>query len=83
MGGSTIVSDRKTDLLWEVTYNRTGCGTVYHEPLHKQYHLVCQRTIEIVEVNIAETNGELVKFLDDRHMETFVSLHFQFEKKGV
>ena len=83
VGGSTIVGDKKPDLLRDVTYQRTGSGTVYYEPVHKQYHAVRQRTIEIVEINIAETNGELVQFPDDGRAQTYVTLHFRFKKKGV
>ena len=81
--GSTIVGDKKTDLLREVAYQRTGRGTVYYEPVHKQYHAVRQRTIEIVEINIAETSGELVQFLDDGRAQTYVTLHFRYKKKRV
>ena len=83
VGGSTIVGDRKTDLLREVTYTRAGHGTVYYEPLHKQYHRVRNRTIEVVEINVSETNGQLVRFPKDGRAQTFVTLHFRSTKKMV
>lgn len=54
-GGSTIVRGLKNDLPREVMYNRTGCGTVYYEPLHKQYHVVRNRMLEITEIAVLET----------------------------
>ena len=81
--GSTIVGDRKTDLLHEVTYTRAGRGTVYYEPLHKQYHRVRNRAIEVVEINVSETNGQLVRFPKDGQAQTFVTLHFRSTKKMV
>ena len=83
VGGSTIVGNRKTDLLREVTYTRAGRGTVYYEPLHKQYHRVRNRTIEVVEINVSETNGQLVRFPKDGRAQTFVTLHFRSAKKRV
>ena len=83
VGGSTIVGNQKTDLLREVTYKREGRGTVYYEPLHKHYHSVRSRTIEIAEINVAETNGTLVSFPDDGRAQTFVTLHFRRIRRPV
>ena len=80
-GGSTIVGGLKTDLLREVNYKRSGRGTYYYEPVHKHYHPVRNRIMEIIEIDIAETNGQLVNFPDDGRAQTFVTLHFRRKAK--
>ena len=82
VGGSTIVGERKTDLLREVTYTRAGRGTVYYEPLHKQYQRVRNRIIEVVEINVSETNGQLVRFPKDGRAQTSPRCIFAVPRRG-
>ena len=72
--GSSIVGNRVTDLLREVKYKREGRGTIYFEPLHIQYMPLCNGVIEIIQTQVAETNGDLVKFAEGN---TIVKLHFK------
>ena len=62
VGGSSVVGDQVTDLLREINFSRTGKGAQYFEPLHIQYIPVRKETLDIIEVQVAETTGELVKF---------------------
>ena len=72
VGGSSVVGDQVTDLLREVNFSRTGKGAQYFEPLHIQYIPVRKETLDIIEVQVAETTGELVKFGDGN---TVVTIH--------
>ena len=62
VGGSGVVGNQVTDLLREVNYKREGQGSQHFEPLHIQYIDVRKELLDIVEVQVAETTGELVKF---------------------
>ena len=62
VAGSSMVGNRVTDLLREVKYNREGRETIYFEPLHVQYIPLRNEVIEIIQTQVAETNGDLVKF---------------------
>ena len=72
VGGSSVVGDQVTDLLREINFSRTGKGAQYFEPLHIQYIPVRKETLDIIEVQVAETTGELVKFGDGN---TVVTIH--------
>ena len=72
--GSNIVGNRMTNLLPEVKYKREGRGTIYFEPLHIQYMPLRNEVIEIIQTQVAETNGDLVKFGEGN---TIVTLHFK------
>ena len=74
VAGSSIVGNRVTDLLREIQYKREGRGTLYFEPLHIQYLTLGNETIEIIQTQVAETNGDLVKFGEGH---TIVTLHFK------
>ena len=74
VAGSSIVGYRVTELLREVKYKREGRGTIYVEPLHIQYIPLRNEMIEIVQTQVAETNGDLVKFGEGN---TIVTLHFK------
>jgi len=74
VAGSSIVGNLVTDLLREVNYKREGRGTIYFKPLHIQYIPLRNEVIEIIETQVAETNGELVKFGEGN---TIVTLHFK------
>jgi len=74
VAGSSIVGNRVTDLLREFKYEREGRGTIYFEPLHLQYIPLRNEVIEIIQTQLAETNGELVKLGEGN---TIVTLHFK------
>ena len=74
VGGSGVVGNQVTDLLREVNYKREGTGSQYFEPLHIQYIDVRKEMLDIVEVQVAETTGELVKFGVGN---TIATLHFK------
>ena len=74
VGGSSVVGDQVTDLLREINFSRTGKGAQYFEPLHIQYIPVRKETLDIIEVQVAETTGELVKFGDGN---TVVTIHIK------
>ena len=74
IGRSTIVGDQITDLLRDFKYVREGKGINYFEPRHIHYHDVRKKHLEIIEIQISETDGTLVDF---GHGETTVTLHFK------
>ena len=74
VAGSIVVGNRVTDLLREVMYQRKGRGSVYFEPTHIQYIPLRKEVVDIVEINVAETNGDLTKFGSGN---TIVTLHFK------
>ena len=69
---SNIVGGQLHALVREVEYRRQGQGVAYFEPLHIQW-LPCRREyMDLVEVEIAESHGGLVKFGSGRTLITFV-----------
>ena len=74
VAGSSIVGNRVTDLLREVKYKGEGRGTIYFEPLHIQYMSLRNEVVEIIQTQVAETNGDLGKFGEGN---TNVTLHFK------
>ena len=74
VAGSSIVGNRVSDLLREVKFKREGRGTIYLEPLHIQYMSLRNEVIEIIQTQVAETNGELVKFGEGN---TIFTLYFK------
>ena len=74
VAGSIVVGNRVTDLLREVMYQRKGRGSVYFEPLHIQYIPLSKEVVDIVETNVAETNGDVTEFGPGH---TIVTLHFK------
>ena len=74
VGGSSVVGNQVTDLLREVNLIRKGEGTQYFEPYHIQYIPVRKDVLDIIEVQVAETTGNLVKFGSGN---TIVTLHFK------
>ena len=75
IGGSSIVGGQVTDLLREVQYKQQGRGTVYFEPLHIQYRPLRNTFVDQIESQIAETNGQLVRFPGPT--PTILTLHFK------
>ena len=76
VGKSRIVGDQVTDLLEEVRYVPDRTYNTYFEPLHLRYHEVRNKDIEIIEIQLAETNGTLLSITEG---DTLITLHF---KKG-
>ena len=74
VGGSSVVGNQVTDLLREVKFERTSKGINYFEPLHIRYLPVRNHTIDIIETQVSETNGDLTRFSEG---ETIVTLHFK------
>ena len=74
VGGSSVVGNQVTDLLREAHFNREGRGSQYFEPLHIQYIPVRKEVLDIIEVQVVETTGELVKFGEGN---AIVTLHFK------
>ena len=69
---SNIVGDQLHAMVREVEYRRQGQGVSYFEPLHIQW-LPCRREyMVVVEVLVAESRGDLVKFGAGRTLVTFV-----------
>ena len=62
VGGSSVVGNQVTDLLREVNLIRRGAGVQYFEPLHIRYIPVRKEVLDIREVQVSETTGELVRF---------------------
>jgi len=74
VGTSSMVGGRITDLLREIKYQPQN--TTHFEPRHIQYVPVRNEVVEIVETQMAETNGDLVKFGEGH---TLLTLHFKRE----
>ena len=72
-----MVGNQVTDLLREVDYKREDRGSYYFEPTHLQYIKLRKTVIDITEIQVAETTGELVKFGKGN---TIVTLQFKKEK---
>ena len=72
VGTSSMVGGRITDLLREIKYHPQN--TTHFEPRHIQYVPVRNEVVEIVETQMAETNGDLVQFGEGR---TLLTLHFK------
>ena len=75
IGGSSIMGGQVTDLLREVQYKQQGRGTVYFELLHVQYLPLRNTFVDQIESQIAETNGQLVRFAGPT--PTILTLHFK------
>ena len=74
VGGSGVVGNQVTDLLREVNYKREGKGYQYFEPLHQQYIPFRKEELDIIEVQVSETKGELTDFGEG---VTILTLHFK------
>ena len=73
-GGGTVVGNRVTDLLREVRFKSEGLGRQHFELIHIQYIPVRKQVLDIIEVNVAETTGELTRFGEGN---TILTLHFR------
>ena len=74
VGGRTVVGNRVTDLLREVRFKSEGLGSQYFEPIHIQYIPIRKQILDIIEVNVAETTGELTRFGEGN---TILTLHIR------
>lgn len=74
VGESHTVGNQVTDLLREIEYKAKGRGGLYYEPLHIHYVNVRQTQYDVVETDIAETDGSLAKLGSGN---TIVTLHFK------
>jgi len=74
VGTSSMVGGRITDLLREIKYHPQN--TTHFEPRHIQYVPVRNEVVEIIETQMAETNGDLVQFGKGH---TILTLHFKRE----
>ena len=72
VGESSIVGTQITNFLRDLPYKD---APIRWEPEHVQYHRVRGDTLEILEVEVAETNGQLMTL--NPAGETQVTLHFQ------
>ena len=72
VGESSIVGTQITNFLRDLPYKD---DPIRWEPQHVQYHRVRGDTVEIVEVEVAETNGDLLNL--NPAGETQVTLHFK------
>ena len=72
VGISSMVGGRITDLLREIKYHPQN--TTHFEPRHIQYVPVRNEVVEIVETQMAKTNGDLVQFAEGH---TLLTLHFK------
>jgi len=69
-----MVGNHTTDLLREIKYH--PLNTTHFEPRHIQYVSVRNVVVEIVETQMAETNGDLVQFGKGH---TLLTRHFKRE----
>ena len=75
LGESVTVGNSKTDLLREVPYDPEK-RVSFFEPDRERFVKVRHQTLEVCEINVAETDGPLTKF-SDSHGHTLVTLHFR------
>lgn len=73
---SSMVGQGIFDLIREVEYTNEGVGTRYFEPRHLQYHPIRVNRMETIEVEVSETNGQLVKF-NPGSTPTILTLEFR------
>ena len=74
VGESQVVGNKITDVLREVPYETRGSGHQYIEPRHLEYKTVRTNVLDIIEVQVAETDGKLTEFEEGT---TTVTLHFK------
>ena len=72
-GQSRVTGNQVTDLLREVPYDPTK---MTYEPRHILYLPVRLEVMDIIETQVAENDGSLVKFASG---VTTLTLHFKYE----
>ena len=59
---SNMVGDSEHPLVREVHYNGNGGGSVYFEPVHIQRMVMRRPYLDVIEVSVGESTGQLVSF---------------------
>ena len=77
VGSSNVLGDQITDFICVIDFRREGKGSYFYEPTHLHYIPLRKEVLDILQVQIAETTGELVNFGQG---VTAVTLHFKNEK---
>ena len=68
---SNLVGDLKLSLVREVVHKRSGSSSLCFEPLHVQWMPVRRPHLDVIEVQVAKTNGRLVKFGPGKTVVTY------------
>ena len=68
---SNLVGDTDHPVVQEVAYKHDGLRSVYFEPLHVQWMPITLPYMDVIEVQLAESNGALVKFGPGKTIYTF------------
>ena len=74
---SNIVGDSEHQLVREVHYTQDGTGVIYFEPTHIQWMPMRRAELDVIEVSVGESTGELARFAPGGR--TIIT--FQFRKK--
>ena len=77
LGTSSVLGDQITDFICAIDFRHKGRGSYFYEPTHLHYIPLRKETLDILQVQIAETTGELVNFGQG---VTTVTFHFKNEK---
>ena len=78
VGSSNVLGDQITDFIRAINFQREGKGSYFYETTHLHYIALRKETLDISQVQIAETTGELVNFGQGI---TTVTFHFKNEKR--
>ena len=78
VGSSNVLGDQITDFIRAINFRREGKGSYFYEPTHLHYIPLRKEVLDILQVQIAESTGELVNFGQG---VTTVTLHFKNEKR--
>ena len=73
-----MLGDKIPDFMRAMDYRREGKGSYFYEPTHLQYIPLRKEILDIIQIQIAEPSGELVKL--GQGVIT-VTLHFKHEKR--
>ena len=69
-----MLGDHITDFIREVNYKREGKGSYYFEPTHLQHIPLRKQLLDILQVQVAESTGNMTTF--GRGITT-VTFHFK------
>ena len=78
VNASTVLGDQITDFIREVNYKREGKGSYYFELTNLHYRPLRKEVLDILQVHLGETTGELVNF--GRGVTT-VTFHLKNERR--
>ena len=62
VGNSNFMGDSEHPLIREVHYRQDGSGVVYFEPIHIQWMPMHREYLDVIEVSLGESNGNLADF---------------------